>query len=70
MEKKMINKTTTIEDLIEEIPGAITYLMDQKIRCIRCGEPIWGTLEEAAKEKDYSDEQIDVFVKELNQLKG
>ncbi len=66
----MINKTTTIEDLIEEIPGAITYLMDQKIRCIRCGEPIWGTLEEAAKEKDYSDEQIDVFVKELNQLKG
>jgi iron-sulfur cluster repair protein YtfE (RIC family) len=66
----MINKTTTIEDLIEEIPGAITYLMEQKIRCIRCGEPIWGTLEEAAKEKDYSDDQIDVFVKELNQLKG
>ena len=62
----MIDKKTTIEDLIEQVPGAISYLMDQKIRCIRCGEPIWGTLEEAAKEKNYTDEQIDVFVEELN----
>ncbi|KAA3615646.1 MAG: DUF1858 domain-containing protein [Calditrichaeota bacterium] len=65
----MINKNTLIEDLIEQVPGSISYLMDKKIRCIRCGEPIWGTLEEAAKEKNYSDEQIDVFVNELNKLK-
>ena len=64
----MINKETSIEDLIEQVPGAISYLMDQKIRCIRCGEPIWGTLEEAAKEKNYTDDQIDVFVEELNNL--
>jgi len=64
----LINKETTIEDLIEKVSGAISYLMDQKIRCIRCGEPIWGTLEEAAKEKNYTDDQIKVFVEELNKL--
>jgi hypothetical protein len=64
----MIRKTATIEEIIEKVPGAISYLMDQNIRCIRCGEPIWGTLEEAAKEKGYADMQIDVFVGELNKL--
>jgi hypothetical protein len=33
-----------------------------------CGEPIWGTLEEAAKEKGFSDEEIEVFVREINAL--
>ncbi len=64
----MIDKNTTIEDLVEQIPGAITYLMEQHIRCIRCGEPIWGTLEEAAREKGYDDERINAFVKDLNAL--
>ena len=30
-----------------------------------CGEPIWGTLEEAAKEKDYNDSEINKFVEEM-----
>lgn len=64
----MINKNISIEDLIEEVPGAISYLMEQKIRCIRCGEPIWGTLEQAAVEKGYSDDDIERFVSELNRM--
>jgi len=44
----MITKDTSIEELVEDIPGAVKYLMEQGIRCIICGEPIWGTLEEAA----------------------
>ena len=64
----MITKEILIEDLLELVPGAISYLMDQKIRCIRCGEPIWGSLEEAAKEKKYTDQQIDFFVEALNML--
>ena len=64
----MIEKTTTIEEIIEQVPGAISYLMEQNIRCIRCGEPIWGTLEEAAKEKGYSAEQVEKFVQGLNDL--
>ena len=34
----------------------------------RCGEPIWGTLENAAKEKGFSDLEIIKFVSDLNNL--
>ena len=61
----MITKETTIEELVEDVPGAVKYLMEQGIRCIICGEPIWGTLEEASKEKGFNDEQIQVFVTDL-----
>lgn len=65
----MIDKTTTIEDLVSQIPEAVRYMMRQGIKCIACGEPIWGTLELVAREKGFSDEQIEIFVKELNELK-
>jgi hypothetical protein len=42
--------------------------MEQGIRCIACGEPIWGTLEEAAKEKGFDDTAIQGFVEEMNKL--
>lgn len=64
----MITKAITIEDLVEEYPFSVQYLSEKGIRCIKCGEPIWGTLEEACKEKGFEDEQIDLFVKELNAL--
>ena len=64
----MIDKTITIEDMVETIPGSVKYLMEQGIKCIACGEPIWGTLEEAAKEKRFNDEEIDKFVNDLNNL--
>ena len=64
----MITRNTTIEDLVEEYPKSVKYLADKGIRCIKCGEPIWGTLEEACLEKDFTQEQIDVAVKELNAI--
>lgn len=64
----MIDKTITIEDLTETIPGSVRYLMEQGIKCIACGEPIWGTLEEAAKEKGFNDKDIREFVSDLNNL--
>ncbi len=63
-----VTPETTIEELVEEKPKAIDYLMKKGIRCIRCGEPIWGTLEEAAKQKDFSDRDIARFVDDLNDL--
>ncbi len=65
---KTITKNTSIEDLIELKPGAIKFLMDNGIRCIACGEPIWGTLEDAAKEKGFSDERIAELEIEINKL--
>lgn len=63
-----ITKDIEIEDLVREIPKAVSYLMENGIRCLRCGEPIWGTLEEAALEKGFNQEQIEHFVLELNRL--
>jgi len=64
-----ITKDITIEELVEEVQGAVRYLSIKGIKCIACGEPIWGTLEEAAKEKGFNDDDISVFVNELNELK-
>jgi methionine synthase II (cobalamin-independent) len=63
-----ITKDIYIEDMVQEIPGSVRYLADRGIMCIACGEPIWGTLEEAARKKGFSDEQISVFVREINEL--
>ncbi|MCL6100615.1 MAG: DUF1858 domain-containing protein [Bacteroidetes bacterium] len=53
---------------MKQIPESVTYLMDNGIRCLRCGEPIWGTLEAAAKEKGFDELQIEKFVVDLNKL--
>lgn len=62
----IITKKITIEELIQEYSFSVNYLMEKNIRCIRCGEPIWGTLEEAAKEKGFSDKQIEAIVDDMN----
>ena len=64
-----ITKDITIEDLIEYYPFSVKYLSTKGIRCIVCGEPIWGTLEEACTEKNFSEDQITKAVEELNKLK-
>jgi methionine synthase II (cobalamin-independent) len=63
-----ITKDITIEELVDGLPPAIDYLKDQGIRCIRCGEPIWGTLEEAAEEKGFGADDIEKFVADLVEL--
>jgi len=64
----MITKEIQIEDLVEKYPFSVKYLSQNGIRCIACGEPIWGTLEEAAKEKGFGDDKISFFVDELNKM--
>ena len=64
----MITKDISIEELIEQKPESVNFLMEKGIKCIACGEPIWGSLEDASKEKGFSDEEIDQIVHELNKL--
>ena len=64
----LISREIEIEELVREFPESVKYLMNNGIRCLRCGEPIWGSLEQAAKEKGFSDKEITKFVKELNEL--
>jgi len=64
----MIHKDISIEELVQMIPESVGYLMDKGIKCIACGEPMWGTLESAARGKGFSDADIVVFVQELTVL--
>lgn len=64
----MIQKNIYIEDLINILPDSVGYLMEKGIKCIACGEPIWGTLEQAAREKGKSDAEIETYVRELNEM--
>jgi len=63
-----ITKDIEIEELVTILPEAVGYLRVEGIRCLRCGEPIWGSLEAAAKEKGYNDKDLNRFVKDLNEL--
>ncbi len=63
-----ITKETEIEDLVSLLPEAVSYLRVEGIRCLRCGEPIWGSLDAAAKEKGFNDIDVEKFVNKLNKM--
>jgi methionine synthase II (cobalamin-independent) len=63
-----ITKDIYIEELVDNVPDSVSYLADHGIRCLRCGEPIWGTLEEASREKGFDEDKIQGFVDDLQAL--
>ena len=64
----MITKEMLIEDLVEEYPKLVGPLKVEGIVCLACGEPVWGSLEEQAREKGLKN--IDEIVERMNQLLG
>jgi methionine synthase II (cobalamin-independent) len=66
--KRMIEKDISIEELVQILPASVRYLMERGIKCLACGEPIWGTLASAAREKGFSEHQLDSIVADLNAL--
>ncbi len=66
MNKFILKPDTTIEEIVFRYPELVRPLMEYGIKCIVCGEPIWGTLEENARAKGI--ENLDAIIKDLNQL--
>ncbi len=66
MESQKITGDTTIEEIVSNYPGLVRPLMEFGIKCIACGEPVWGTLEENAREKGILN--LDEIVAELNRM--
>jgi hypothetical protein len=64
--KNKISKDIEIEDLVRILPESVSYLRENGIRCLRCGEPIWGTLEEAVMEKGFTENDLNKFIDDLN----
>jgi hypothetical protein len=63
---RTITKKDEIEFILKGIPEALPYLMKKGVCGISCGEPTWGILEPAAKEKGFTDSEIDNIVNDLN----
>ncbi|MEZ5082573.1 MAG: hypothetical protein R2750_03875 [Bacteroidales bacterium] len=63
--KPQITKNIEIEDLVRNYPASIKFLAQKGIKCIACGEPIWGNLEEAVLEKGFSETDLENIIKEL-----
>lgn len=66
----MISRTISIEDLLSIYPETVGFLINKNIPCLVCGEPLWGTLEEVARDNGLNDPEIDMLVDELNRLAG
>ncbi len=63
-----IRPDITIEELVSKYPDSVRFLMERNIRCLICGEPIWGTLADAAREKGYKDDEIAGIVQDLKEF--
>ncbi|MDR3610528.1 MAG: DUF1858 domain-containing protein [Ignavibacteriaceae bacterium] len=65
---KIITKNDEIEFILKNILDALPYLMKKGVCGISCGEPSWGILDSTAKEKGFTDLEIDRIVNDLNEL--
>ncbi len=63
-----IKSETPIEELVQEYPETVIFLSQKGIRCIICGEPIWGTLDEAMQEKGFTGDMKYQTLLDINQL--
>jgi hypothetical protein len=64
----MIDADSRIEDLVREHPVTVRLLMERGIACIACGEPIWGSLGDAARAKGLTAGEIGALADELREL--
>lgn len=62
---RTIERTISIEELLEEHPSATRLLLRHNVACLVCGEPAWGTLEEVLRGGGKSEAEIDAVVGEL-----
>lgn len=63
-----IDKDTTIEDIIVMLPESVSYFMKKGIKCISCGDIIWGTIYEVCIDKGYKTEEINDIINDLNKI--
>ncbi|MDI3516437.1 MAG: hypothetical protein PWP37_977 [Thermotogota bacterium] len=57
-----------MSEIAERYPYLIDFLLKKGIKCIVCGDVLWGTLGEEAKRQGFTDEQLDEIIREANEL--
>ncbi len=63
----MIKADDIVEDLIEKYPELDAFLIRRGIRCVVCGEPVWGTIGELIESKNMD---VDEVLAEVNEKFG
>ena len=61
----MIEKTDTIENTLARYPQTLKVFQDFGIPAIACGEPIWGSIEENARQ--YKVDDLNALIEALNE---
>jgi hypothetical protein len=59
-----ITAQTIIEELIDRYPKANDFFLEKGFRCIRCGEPFWGSIEKFLKSSRFTGD-INLLLDEL-----
>lgn len=61
-----IEATTSIEDLVTLFPASVSILLKRNLPCLVCGEPVWGTVQELARNSGWKDPEVISLIEELN----
>jgi hypothetical protein len=64
----VITKDTSIRELVFNFPASASYFMKYNIKCLVSGDARWGTIEYNALRKNYTQDDIQKFVDDLNAL--
>jgi len=64
----MIDKEMTIGEIVQANMEAAEVMARHGLHCIGCHVALWETLEEGCKAHGLDDEQIDLMVKEINEI--
>lgn len=66
-----VDKETQVEELVEAHPEVAGWMTRRGMRCVVCGEPFWGTLEELASDSNLEEKELEKFLVDLNaKLRG
>lgn len=54
MDHTDITVQTSVAELLEQYPQANEFFLEKGFRCLRCGEPFWGSIEKFLKSSRFS----------------
>ena len=64
----MITADTDVQELVAVHPEILSYLMQIGLCGLNCGDPEAGTIALIAKEKGFTNKQLDEIIAQLNRL--
>jgi hypothetical protein len=57
----MVRRDILINELVTTLPGSVRYLLGKGIQAVACGEPVWGTLGDVARDRGYTEDLRDAL---------